>query len=85
MEYVRYSVDLEPDEEESHRYNVRVPALPGCLTYGESIDDAIANATEAIAVYLESLADDGLPPPFERAAVVTTTITLPAPIASSGA
>ncbi len=76
---MRYSVVLEPDEEEPHRYNVRVPALPGCLTYGESIEDAITNATEAIAVYLESLAEDGLPPPGERTAVVTTTIAMPVP------
>ncbi len=82
MDYVRYSVVLEPDEEEPHRYNVRVPALPGCITYGESIEDALANASEAITGYLEALADDGLPPPIERAAVVTTTITLPVPVST---
>ncbi len=80
MNFVRYSVVLEPDEEEPHRYNVRVPALPGCLTYGESVEDALANATEAITGYLEALADDGLPAPVERAAVITTTITLPVPV-----
>jgi len=49
MRYHRYSVLLEPDAEEPHRYNVRVPALPGCRTYGESVDDALANPAEAIA------------------------------------
>jgi predicted RNase H-like HicB family nuclease len=48
MRYERYTIIIEPDEEEPHRYNVRVPALPGCFTYGESIEDALANAVEAI-------------------------------------
>jgi predicted RNase H-like HicB family nuclease len=48
MRYEHYTVILEPDEEEPHRYNVHVPALPVCLTYGESIEDALANAVEAI-------------------------------------
>ena len=48
MTKYHFSVVLEPDREEPERYNVRVPVLPGCLTYGESIEDALANAREAI-------------------------------------
>ena len=55
MTHYQFTVVLEPDREEPHRYNVRVPALPGCLTYGESIEDALANVREAITVYVESL------------------------------
>ena len=58
MTHYYFSVVLEPDREEPHRYNVRVPALPGCLTYGESIEDALANAHEAITGYVESLLAD---------------------------
>jgi hypothetical protein len=50
----QFTVLLEPDREEPHRYNVRVPALPGCLTYGESVDDALAGCT-AIALRRASL------------------------------
>lgn len=32
-----------------------VPALPGCITYGETLEDALAMAKEAIALYIESL------------------------------
>jgi predicted RNase H-like HicB family nuclease len=36
-------------------YTVIVPSLPGCVTYGESLDDAVAKAKEAIELYVESL------------------------------
>jgi antitoxin HicB len=35
--------------------DVRVPDLPGCLTFGTSIDDARENAREALSAYLESI------------------------------
>ncbi len=42
-------------EEPEGGYSVEVPELPGCFTQGESLDEAIANAQEAIAGYLETL------------------------------
>jgi len=36
-------------------YTVTVPSLPGCVAFGESIDDAIKMAKEAIELYVESL------------------------------
>ena len=36
-------------------YTVTVPSLPGCVTYGESIEKATEMAREAIELYLESL------------------------------
>ena len=36
-------------------YTVTVPSLPGCVTYGESIEKATEMAKEAIELYLESL------------------------------
>ncbi len=36
-------------------YTVIVPSLPGCVTYGDSIEEAIQMAREAIGLYLESL------------------------------
>ena len=40
-------------------YTVSVPALPGCITYGDSVDHAIAMAKEAIELYVEELQDRG--------------------------
>ncbi|MCB9260831.1 MAG: type II toxin-antitoxin system HicB family antitoxin [Flavobacteriales bacterium] len=36
-------------------YCVSVPALPGCLTYGENIDEALLMTKEAIELYIEEL------------------------------
>jgi len=40
-----------------------VPSLPGCNTQGDTRADALADVQEAIELYLESLAEDGLPVP----------------------
>lgn len=40
-------------------YTVVVPALPGCITYGNSIDEAIEMAKEAIEGYLDILNEQG--------------------------
>jgi len=45
-------------------FTVVVPTLPGCITYGETIDECIANVKEAIGLYIESLEADGLPVPL---------------------
>jgi len=46
-------------------YTVTVPKLPGCITYGATMDEAIENAREAISLYLESLLEDGEQIPSE--------------------
>jgi antitoxin HicB len=58
-----YTVILEPDPEGG--YAVSVPALPGCFTQGETREEALAMAREAIALHVESLRIDGLPVPRE--------------------
>lgn len=42
-------------EEEEEGYNVYVPTLPGCVSQGETREEAFANIREAISAYLESL------------------------------
>lgn len=44
-------------------YTAIVPALPGCVTFGQSIDEAIAMAHEAIELYIESIEAHGEPVP----------------------
>jgi antitoxin HicB len=60
-----YTIILDPDEEEGG-YTVTVPALPGCVTQGETLEEAIAMARDAIQGYIEALAKDGLPIPEEH-------------------
>jgi len=41
------------------------PSLPGCITQGETKEEAIANIREAIGFYIEVLEEDGIPIPEE--------------------
>jgi predicted RNase H-like HicB family nuclease len=56
-----YRVLLTPEPEGG--FTVSVPALPGCTTYGESIDHALSMAKEAIELYVETLEAEGDPVP----------------------
>ena len=58
-----YTVLFEPAEEGG--YVVHVPALPGCFTQGETLEEARTMAREAILGYLESLRKDNLPIPAD--------------------
>jgi antitoxin HicB len=40
-------------------YTAMVPSLPGCVTFGESVEHAIEMVREAIALYIESLRANG--------------------------
>ncbi|MBJ7901017.1 MAG: type II toxin-antitoxin system HicB family antitoxin [Cyanobacteria bacterium RI_101] len=48
---MKLQIILEPSEEGG--YTVTVPVLPGCISEGDSLDEAIANIREAIELYLE--------------------------------
>jgi predicted RNase H-like HicB family nuclease len=49
-------VMLEPSEDGG--YTVTVPSLPGCISEGDTRDEALANIREAIQLYLEPVEDD---------------------------
>lgn len=59
-EYI-YTCLFEPEPEGG--FTVTCPTLPGLVTYGATIEEARAMASEAIEGYLESLRKDGLPLP----------------------
>jgi predicted RNase H-like HicB family nuclease len=64
MQEVTYTVHIEPAEEGG--YIAYFPALPGCHTQGETLEEVIAMAKEALEGYLEVLKDHGEPIPKER-------------------
>lgn len=55
---MRYALAIHKDEQSC--YGVSVPDLPGCFSAGDTIDEAIENAKEAIINHLELLAEDGV-------------------------
>lgn len=64
MQTLHYNVIFRPEPEGG--FTVIVPSLPGCITYGESLAEAKAMASDAIALYLESLIEDGEPIPSDE-------------------
>lgn len=60
----RYAIVVHPEPEEGG-YSVTVPALPGCYAQGETIEEAIARAKEAIRIHIQGLIEDGEPVPEE--------------------
>lgn len=59
---MRYPIAIELGDAK-HAYGVVVPDLPGCYSAGDTMDEAIANAQEAILLHLEDAADAGDAPP----------------------
>ncbi len=53
---MRFKVVLEPSDEGG--YTVYVPSLPGCISEGETVEEALRNIREAIELYLEPVEDD---------------------------
>ena len=50
---MKLQVILEPSDEGG--YTVYVPALPGCISEGDTLEQAIANIREAIELYVEPI------------------------------
>ena len=72
MSQYKYTVIFEPAEEGG--YTVTVPALPGLVTEGDSLEEAKEMVKDAIKCYLESLKKDGIPYPKEDEATERMTL-----------
>lgn len=53
---MKLQIVLEPSDEGG--YTVYVPSLPGCISEGDTVDEAMTNIREAIELYLEPVEDD---------------------------
>ena len=62
-----YTIVLLPDSEGG--YVVEVPALPGCVTYGHTLNESLVMVEDAIEGYLSVLQEDGDPLPREGKSV----------------
>jgi predicted RNase H-like HicB family nuclease len=60
----RYTIILQPEPDDGG-YSVLVPALPGCYAQGETLEEAIALAREAISLHVKGLIEQGESVPEE--------------------
>jgi predicted RNase H-like HicB family nuclease len=70
MRLLSYRILLRKEPEGG--YTVIVPSLPGCVTHGGTIEEAIKMAKEAIELYIESLKEHGEEIPTEEATLEYT-------------
>ena len=64
MKILNYKILLKKEPEGG--FTVFVPSLLGCITYGDTLDEAIEKAKEAIELYIESLKAHGEEIPSEE-------------------
>jgi predicted RNase H-like HicB family nuclease len=67
---MKIGVVLHPDTEGG--YTVTVPALPGCISEGDTVEEALKNIKEAIELFLESMREHGEEIPEEAVDIFTT-------------
>jgi predicted RNase H-like HicB family nuclease len=77
MNEYTYTIILEPDLVEGG-YTVSVPSLPGCVTQGETVEEATAMAKDAIRLFIETLLESGETVPEEREHPRAITISVAA-------
>ena len=65
---LKYTVIYTPEPEGG--FTVTVPSLPGCVTYGENLEQAEKMAEEAISLYIQSLQDHKEPIPDEKRSLI---------------
>lgn len=64
MVRLTYPVVIEPlSEEDGGGFVALVPDLPGCMSDGETPEEAVANVQDAIAAWMEAATDHGRPIP----------------------
>jgi len=61
---MKFPIVLHTDD--SMRYGVTVPGLPGCFSAGDTLDDALDSIREAIDLHLEGMAEEGISLPEPR-------------------
>ena len=69
----QYTAVFEP---EKVGYSVTIPVLPGCISQGETFEEALKNITEAAELYLEDLKDSEIPREGKSVIVSPVQVTI---------
>ncbi len=77
MSEYQFTVVIEPDEKGYHAF---VPALLGCHSFGDTVEEAKSNILETIEIHVESMIEDGEVVPIERDPVFITRLSVPVAI-----
>ncbi len=73
MSQAEYTVILEPNQDEPG-YTATVPVLPGCISVGDTLEEALENARDAIELWIRMARKKGEPVPQDFTVVSKVTI-----------
>jgi len=71
----QYTAIFEPDEE-TGGFTVTIPSLPGCISEGDSFEEALQNIQEAASLYIEVIKDRKMEIPREEKGVVIAPVEI---------
>lgn len=77
MKQLTYQIVITPEPDGS-AFNVAVPDIEGCFTFGSTVEEALAMAKEAIELNLESAIESGEPVPAPTSFAMHVTVDVPA-------
>ena len=68
FQVIRSGIIFELQPEHEGGYTIAVPSLPGCISYGKTVEEAFAMIKDALAGWLEVAKEEGVPIPeqFDR-------------------
>jgi predicted RNase H-like HicB family nuclease len=68
-EHIEYTILIHKADEGGFR--AEVPALPGCFSQGETIEETIANTREAIELHISCMKEDGMEIPGDNEFIIS--------------
>ena len=66
MKFYKFTAIFEPEKGRENVFNVYIPALRGCLSFGESLAEDRYNIREALELYLETFLEEERPIPSDE-------------------
>lgn len=69
----QYTAVFEPDEK-SGGFTVTIPTLPGCISEGDTFEEALRNIEEAAGLYIEVMQDRKRNIPYEEKGIVIAPV-----------
>ena len=76
MKTYEFTIIMERDKNGYHAF---APALPGCHSFGPTLEKARKNVEQAIQLHVECMREDGEEIPIEKEPVFLTRLTIPIP------
>jgi antitoxin HicB len=75
VQIAKFTAIFDPAEEGG--YTVTVPSLPGCITEGDTFEEAMEMAKDAIGLFIEEMKANDEPIPYDSEDIIVRTINVP--------